>query len=231
MSAAHHDDFAVEPIRGLPEQLPPGERILWQGAPDWRRLALRAFHVRAIALYFGAFAIWRFADAAAGGRGLSDSLVAAAPVVAPALLSIGLLSLWALLIAKTTVYTITNRRLVMRFGLALTKAINIPFNLVEQADARILADGSGDVPITLKPPNRIGYLHLWPHARPVRLHRPRPMLRAIPDAAAAATTLADALTAFAAGEEGRVARTAKVASPPSTHGSPERAFDVATAST
>jgi hypothetical protein len=34
-----HDDFKFEPIRGLPEQLPEGEHILWQGAPDPRVLA------------------------------------------------------------------------------------------------------------------------------------------------------------------------------------------------
>jgi len=33
-----HDDFAGEPVRGLPEKLPAGERILWQGMPDWHPL-------------------------------------------------------------------------------------------------------------------------------------------------------------------------------------------------
>ena len=28
------DDFAVEPIEGLPELLPKGEVILWQGRPN-----------------------------------------------------------------------------------------------------------------------------------------------------------------------------------------------------
>ena len=32
----HHDDFAFEPVRGLPAVLPPGERMLWQGAPRWQ---------------------------------------------------------------------------------------------------------------------------------------------------------------------------------------------------
>jgi hypothetical protein len=30
----------------------PGEHVVWQGAPDWRSLAVHAFHVRKIALYF-----------------------------------------------------------------------------------------------------------------------------------------------------------------------------------
>ena len=28
-----HDDFDFEPVRGLPQVLPKGERMLWQGAP------------------------------------------------------------------------------------------------------------------------------------------------------------------------------------------------------
>jgi hypothetical protein len=34
-----HDDFAVEPVRGLPEKPPAGEIILWQGRPDTIALA------------------------------------------------------------------------------------------------------------------------------------------------------------------------------------------------
>ncbi len=42
---------------GLPGQLPPGETILWQGAPHWRALARDAFHVRGVAVYFALLAV------------------------------------------------------------------------------------------------------------------------------------------------------------------------------
>jgi hypothetical protein len=54
-----HDDFNFEPIRGLPEKLPEGEHILWQGAPDPRRLAREALGVRWVAAYFILLAVWR----------------------------------------------------------------------------------------------------------------------------------------------------------------------------
>ena len=44
---------------GLPERLPEGETLLWQGRPSWRQLALRAFHVREIAIYFALLLAWR----------------------------------------------------------------------------------------------------------------------------------------------------------------------------
>ena len=45
-----HDDYAGEPIPGLPADLPEGERLLWQGSPAWMSLAVRAFHIRKVAI-------------------------------------------------------------------------------------------------------------------------------------------------------------------------------------
>ena len=63
------DDIHVEPLRGLPEPLPAGERILWQGAPDWRALAVDVFHVRAVWIY-GALLIALPADTFSNGNTL-----------------------------------------------------------------------------------------------------------------------------------------------------------------
>ncbi|MEO0946437.1 MAG: PH domain-containing protein, partial [Pseudomonadota bacterium] len=38
-----HDDFATEPVRGLPERPPEGEEILWQGQPSAWALTRSAF--------------------------------------------------------------------------------------------------------------------------------------------------------------------------------------------
>ena len=50
-ATAHEHEF--EPEYGLPEPLPAGERVLWQGSPQWRVMARRTFHVRKLTLYFG----------------------------------------------------------------------------------------------------------------------------------------------------------------------------------
>ena len=42
-------EHEFEAVTGLPEPLPAGERVLWQGSPDWRALAREAFHLPAIA--------------------------------------------------------------------------------------------------------------------------------------------------------------------------------------
>lgn len=179
---------------GLPGPLPPGERMLWQGSPDWRVLARTAFHTRGVAAYFGLLLL----IAALLGSGTGAAMTAALGVVGVALLH---LLAWGG--ARTTIYTLTDRRLVLRVGIAVPKCINLPLAQVASADLALRTDGSGDVALTLLGAPRIGYLALWPHARPLRLARPQPMLRALPDAERVAALIARAC--LAANPEGRTA--------------------------
>ncbi|MCU0812839.1 MAG: PH domain-containing protein [Burkholderiaceae bacterium] len=186
-----------EPVHGLPEVLPAGERIVWQGAPHWQRLAIDALHVRKVLVYFGLLIAWRVADVLGGGGGAVDALLAAAWTLPLAAIAVGLLMLIAWLMARSTVYTLTNRRVVMRVGVVLSISFNLPLARIARADLRCHADGTGDISLALAGPERIAYLHLWPHARPWHVRRPQPTLRALPHARSVAAKLADALAAAA----------------------------------
>lgn len=179
---SEHD---FEPVRGLPKALPEGERILWQGAPDWWALAQRAFHCGSLSIYFVVLIAWRAVATGSIEAGLQMAPLAVA--------CLGLLAGLAALMARTTVYTITNKRIVMRFGLALPKAINIPFAIVASADVRSYGDKTGDVSLTLSRPHAINYFLLWPHARPWKWMPAQPTLRAIPRGADVAEILSTAL--------------------------------------
>lgn len=193
------DEFDFEPIRGLPAMLPEGERMLWQGAPDWWVLARDAFHVRKVAVYFGLLAAWQTGSAMLAGEGIAAGALSALWTAALAAVALGILTLLAWLTARTTVYTITTQRLVMRFGVALPMTLNIPFKTVETAALKSRADGSGDIPLSLDADNRVSYTVTWPHVRPWRIAKPEPMLRGLPRAAAVAEILGQAL-ARAAGQ-------------------------------
>ena len=187
---SEHD---FEPIRGLPGDLPKGETLLWQGAPNWWALAQRDFHMRTVALYFGVLIAWRFGSEVVNGATPFDAFQSALGVAPVALVALALLAGLALLTARTTVYTITSKRVVLRFGFALPKAINIPFAIIENASLKTNSDGSGDLGVTLTQPNKVAYLLLWPHARPWKLARPQPSMRAIPNASGVAAQLSEAL--------------------------------------
>ena len=62
-------------------------------------------------------------------------------------LAILLVLAWAS--ARTSVYTITSKRIVMRIGIALPMALNIPFRLIGNAALKTQSDGSGDIPVAL----------------------------------------------------------------------------------
>ncbi len=184
-----------EPVRGLPGDLPEGEAMLWQGAPRWTRLACQAFHIRAVSAYFALMLAWRAASAIRNGVEPGAAVRATLMVAPIAVAAVGLLALLAWLSARTTVYTITSRRIVLRYGVALTKAINLPFAVIESGALNAFADGSGDLAVSLKAPNKLAFLQLWPHARPWRAAAPQPTLRALQNAAAVARVLASAMNA------------------------------------
>jgi Bacterial PH domain len=190
MHVGEHDD---EALPGLPAPLPAGERLLWRGAPDWRVLARRSFHLRKVAVYFGVLIAWRFITAMVDGGSLGDAAVATLWTLPLAGLALGLIALLSWLVASNTVYTLTDRRVVMRIGVVLTVTFNLPLRRIETARLHALPGGAGDIALVLDPADRIGYIHLWPHARPWHFARTEPMLRALPDAQAVARLLADAL--------------------------------------
>ncbi|SFG84408.1 photosynthetic complex putative assembly protein PuhB [Methylobacterium gossipiicola] len=179
---------------GLPAPLPAGEHILWQGRPGSRALAVRALHVRLVGLWFAGLALWASVPPVAEGR-FRDAALAAGPTLAAGAGAMALLGLLGWLSARTTTYTITNRRVVMRVGIALPMTLNLPLSLVAGAGCRHFSDGSGDLALAVKPGNRIAYLHLWPHARPWRVTQPEPMMRSVPDAAEVSAILARTLAA------------------------------------
>ena len=199
-------EYEVEPIRGLPGHLPPGEEIVWQGAPDWRTLARGAFSTRLIAGYFALLALWALVNALTAHTGFTGVEMTVT------LGMIGLLILHGLAFAaaRTTVYTLTNRRIVLRIGIAVPKCINLPLSQIGAVDLAQHADGTGDIALTIAGPAKLGVMALWPHARPWKIVTPQPMLRGVPDAQTVAAMVARAC--LAANPDG-IANTRPAAAP------------------
>ena len=194
--SAEHE---FEAQHGLPESLPPNEKLLWQGSPQWVSLAIGAFHLRKLAIYFAVLLALRMMFALADGANAVEALLSTSILLPLALFAMGLVTLLAWMSARTAVYTITDKRVVMRIGVVLSVTFNLPFSRIESAALKCLSDGCGDIPLVLSGRDRIAYLHMWPHARPWKIARPEPMLRSIPDAALVATLLSNAMAASTGG--------------------------------
>lgn len=170
-------EYEIEPIPGLPGKLPPGEAIIWQGSPDWQTMARGVFHTRLVAAWFAFITALAFVAGGTGWKGALLTLLAAAA-------GLGVLYVLARAGARSTIYTLTNRRIVMRFGVALPKCVNLPLAAIGAADIREL--GNGSVDIILRPTQRfpLGWLQMWPHVQPWKVAEPQPMLRAVPESLA-----------------------------------------------
>jgi len=183
---------AVSLEKLLPADVPPGERILWHGRPQVIALVRRAYRADFIAAYFVALTAWSVIYAS--DSGWAAAALAGAKIAGLGAAALGLIAFLSYLSARTTLYVITTRRVVLKIGVALPIFINIPFNEIASASVRTFGDGAGDIPLQLVSGRRIGYWILWPHARPLRFARPEPTLRSVGSAGEVAELLARALS-------------------------------------
>ena len=185
-------EHEFEAAYGLPAALPKGEHIIWQGSPDAKSLARHAFHVPKLAGYFALLLLLRGALAVSDGLGIAEAMRSVAILAPLAVIGVALVALIAWLVARSAVYTLTNRRVVMRIGVVLNITFNLPLKTIGSAGLKLHSDGTGDIPLMLTTEDNIAYPHLWPHARPWQLKRTQPMLRSIPRAAHVGQLLAEA---------------------------------------
>ena len=186
-----HDDFAVEPIEGLPELPPEGEHIIWQGRPNWWALTNESLNLKWVIGYFVVLAVWRFVTMI-DRVSASEAFAASFPFIILGAICCALLMLIGYVQARSAVYTLTNRRVAMRIGAALTVTLNLPFTQINRADLALRKSGIGTIALDLKGDTKLSYLVCWPHVRPWMFRRPQPALRCIPEAQKIAGLLAEA---------------------------------------
>ena len=185
------DDFAVEPIEGLPELLPKGEVILWQGRPNWLRLTIESLNLWWVIGYFGLLAAWRFLsviDYMPFGTAISASIPFLFVAAFVGLLLCGVVYIQA----KATLYTITNRRVAMRIGAALTLTLNLPFTKIDNAAVAKKRGGFGNIAFETSGDTKFSFFVLWPHARSWYFGKPQPTLKCIPDIEKVSSILGEA---------------------------------------
>lgn len=165
-----------------------GEEVLWRGRPDVSILARTAFHTRSVGFYF----LLLIGLSVAFGN-----TNAAIVCTVLGLIALGILHILAWISVRTTLYILTDARLIMRIGMAIETRINVPLKHVTSADLRMRGKNHGDIALQLGGERLLGYALMWPHVRPWRFNKPEPMLRAVPDAQAIAEKLADACAKIA----------------------------------
>lgn len=170
----------------------PRETVLWKGRPALGLLARSAFHTRTAGIYMAGLSVTALllgnTNAALVAAGLGVALIA-------------LLYLLAWASARSTLYILTDERLIMRIGVAIETRVNIPLKQIKAASFRARGGDHGDIAFDLNGERLLSTLLLWPHVRPWHYAMPQPMLRAVPEAARLAQMIADARAQFGAIEQ------------------------------
>ncbi|NBN76678.1 PH domain-containing protein [Microvirga tunisiensis] len=211
-------EHEIEPVPGLPGYLPAGEVQLWQGRPSARLFARHVLKNRWIAAYFAVLIAWGVASGLYDGRPVAGILFSVAVLSTLAALVLGLIEIYAFAVERTTLYTITSRRVVIRFGVAFSMSLNLPYAQVNAVALGGLGGRAGHVALALKPGHRLSWLIQWPHVRGFRLAEPEPSLICLPDARQVAGVLALAITQHAAATSGHARVTPETATPAAVPG-------------
>ena len=164
------------------------EDVLWRGRPETFRHAASAFHTNCVAIYFVILSAIAY---------FNSGLGSAITVAVMGLIGVAVLMAMGIYSARHSAYILTNHRLLILTGMAVDKRISIPLKHIGSANLRRRSQGHGDIALEIKVKHRLGYLLLWPHARPFRFLRPQPLLRALPDVENVAAKLAEACAVYA----------------------------------
>ena len=183
----------------LSENLPNGEKLIWQGHPEKRALATRAMYLKYIAFYLVVLIAARTGYLIMDGEPVATwsgmlvwQVLASAFVM---LLIVGLATVYS----RTTRYSLTNERLIIKTGAAITIHINLPLQQITAADLREYSDGTGDITLQVSRAEKLYWLLLWPNVRSWWIRPLRPVLRGLQDAQTVAHLLVKEV-----GEQGNI---------------------------
>ena len=169
---------------GLPSDvasaIPPSEKILWIGKPDWKSLAYHAFFLKYLLIYLLLAAVY---SVSVYGKDIDLGLffVSFTPYLLSGVLAGSVISFIAFLQSKNTVYVLTEKRIIIRSGIALIFLLNAPLKNIESIDRQFLRNGCGNISFSTTSKKRIPFLSCWPSVRPWSFISPKPAFRSVPE--------------------------------------------------
>lgn len=183
--------------------LPPDETLLWSAQPKSSAFVRRAFHLKALTMYFAlvvGFTSIGALSSAAEMKVLLGSLLWQLSLGGIVLV---ILSVLGHFYAKSTIYALTNKRFVIRSGLALPSVIAIPLTKLQSAGIRTYSDDTGDIVLVPDKGLKVYWVLLWPSVRTFEWKHVQPLLRAIEQPEVVAGMLKDLISVEGESDENR----------------------------
>jgi hypothetical protein len=171
-------------IDRLPDEvgksIPLGEKIYWNGKPNWKSFGYHAFGVKYFSIYFFVCALYSVSQIDSSFS-FGAFFIKYAPYLISGILAGMILLFLAYLSARHTCYVITEKRIVIRTGVALVFLLNMPLKNILSIDMKALTKGQGNVIFKVQSKKRIPYLSCWPSVKSGSFLEPIPAFRSIRD--------------------------------------------------
>ena len=177
-----------EAPKNILDAIPNGESILWKGRPSLWGFSWNLFGLKWITLYLSILSIVSVARFFA-----SDFYTAFYVDFLPFFLSGIFASIILIGLAATqtysTVYIITENRVIIKTGAALSFLISMPFKKIKEVNLQKRGASIGTISVELLSEKRVPYISCWPSVRPWKFKRTQPAFSCIGSVDEVATIL------------------------------------------
>jgi len=177
-----------EAPKNILDAIPNGESILWKGRPSLWGFSWNLFGLKWITLYLSMLSIVSVARFFA-----SDFYTAFYVDFLPFFLSGIFASIILIGLAATqtysTVYIITENRVIIKTGAALSFLISMPFKMIKEVNLQKRGASIGTISFELLSEKRVPYISCWPSVRPWKFKRTQPAFSCVRSVDEVATIL------------------------------------------
>ena len=174
--------------KNILDAIPEGESILWKGKPSFWGFSWYFFGLKLLAFYLIILSV-----VFAARLTVTDFFTAFVGDFLPFLLSGILTSFILMALAKiqsqSSVYIITENRVIIKSGAALSFLISMPFKKIKAVNLQKRKGSLGTISFELNSGKRVPYISCWPSVRPWRFKNTEPAFSCIENVDEVATIL------------------------------------------
>ena len=177
-----------EAPKNILDAIPNGESILWKGRPSLWGFSWNLFGLKWITLYLSMLSIVSVARFFASDFYTAfyvDFLPFFLSGIFASIILIGL----AAIQAYSTVYIITENRVIIKTGAALSFLISMPFKKIKEVNLQKRGASIGTISFDLFSKKRVPYISCWPSVRPWKFKKTQPAFSCVRSVDEVATIL------------------------------------------
>ena len=177
-----------EAPKNILDAIPNGESILWKGRPSLWGFSWNLFGLKWITFYLSILSVVSIARFFASDFHTAfyiDFLPFFLSGIFASIILIGL----AAIQAYSTVYIITENRVIIKTGAALSFLISMPFKKIKEVNLQKRGASIGTISFELFSKKRVPYISCWPSVRPWKFKKTQPAFSCVRSVDEVATIL------------------------------------------